>query len=152
MKQQDYTAIIAVNANASDAYDCINRVSAWWTENLEGSSEKMGDVFTVTFGETFVTFEVNEAVPAQKVEWLVTSCYLHWLNDKEDWLGTKVRFELTPQGGGTQIVFTHIGLVPKVECYNNCVKGWDQYIKSSLFALINTGNGMPTRRKLAAAV
>ncbi|MGN6342389.1 MAG: hypothetical protein ACTHML_15550 [Ginsengibacter sp.] len=42
-------------------------------------------------------------------------------------------------------------VVPWVECYEMCVKGWDQYFKSSLRELITTGKGQPQlRRKVEA--
>ena len=39
--------------------------------------------------------------------------------------------------------FTHIGLVPQAECYQNCVKGWDRYFNGSLLNLLTTGKGQP---------
>ena len=50
MKEQDYTVSITVNATPQEAFKGINRVSQWWTENLEGSSQKLNDEFTVRFG------------------------------------------------------------------------------------------------------
>ena len=47
----------------------------------------------------------------------------------------------------TQINFTHIGLVPEVECYDMCVKGWDQYVKGSLLKFITEGEGQPQKKK-----
>jgi len=32
-------------------YTAINNVTGWWTENMEGSSKRIGDTFTVTFSE-----------------------------------------------------------------------------------------------------
>ena len=49
--------------------------------------------------------------------------------------------------GKTQVLFTHVGLVPQVECYDGCTKGWDQYIKGSLFKLLTKGKGEPGLRK-----
>ncbi len=56
-------------------------------------------------------------------------------------------FEITTKGNSTQIDFTHIGLVPEVECYNDCVKGWNQYVKDSLLKLITEGKGQPAKKK-----
>jgi hypothetical protein len=153
MKKQDYTAAIVVKATPEEAFTSINHVSAWWTENLEGSTKKLGDVFTVTFGETFVTFKKIEDVPGQKAVWLVTDSFLHWQNDKTEWTNTKISFEVSEEGGSTVINFTHTGLMPEVECYNNCVKGWNEYIKGSLYKLITEGKGkpQPAKKQMAAA-
>ncbi len=50
--QTDYQATIVVHINAKDAFDGINQVSAWWTQNVQGNTNKKGDNFTVQFGET----------------------------------------------------------------------------------------------------
>jgi hypothetical protein len=84
-----------------------------------------------------------EVIPNKKVVWLVTDSRLNFISDKQEWTNTKISFELTNHENKTQIYFTHIGLVPKVECYNSCVKGWDHYIKGSLFKLLTEGTGMP---------
>src|SRR6185369_10338431 len=125
MKKQDYNATLVVKNTPAEAFKQINRVSAWWTENVEGPSENLGDVFTVHFGETFVTFNIVEWVPNKKVVWLVTDCHLPWLKDIKEWKDTKVSFEISGEKDGTKINFTHIGLVPGVECYDGCEKGWD---------------------------
>jgi hypothetical protein len=151
MKKQDYTATILVKATANEAFKSINHVAAWWTENVEGSSEKLNDVLTIHFGETFVTIKIVESVPDKKVVWNVTDCYLPWLADKQEWTNTRIVFELSAEGDSTSIRFTHIGLEPQVECYDGCVKGWDQYFKGSLAMLINEGKGLPQRKEMTTA-
>ena len=152
MEKQDYTATILVKATANKAFQSINQVTAWWTENLEGSSEKLNDVFTLRWGgESFVTMKIVESVPDKKVVWIVTDCYLHWFADKKEWKGTRIVFEISAEGDSTRIQFTHVGLEPQVECYDNCVKGWDQYFKGSLAKLINEGTGLSQRKEMATA-
>jgi hypothetical protein len=118
-------------------------VQHWWAKNFEGSAARAGDIFTVRFGSTFVTFLVAEMVPGRKVVWQVTDCFLHWPQDKTEWRHTKCVWELELSEGVVQINFTHVGLAPEVECYENCRKGWDQHIKGSLLSLLVNGKGMP---------
>ena len=151
MEKQDYTATILVKTTANKAFQSINQVTAWWTENIVGSSEKLNDVFTIHFGEAFVTMKIVESVPDKKVVWTVTDCYLYWLADKEEWKNTQIVFEISAEGDSTRIQFTHVGLAPQVECYDNCVKGWDQYFKGSLARLINEGKGLPQRNEMATS-
>ncbi|AEE51934.1 SRPBCC family protein [Haliscomenobacter hydrossis] len=144
MPNQDYQISITVDAAAPEVFNSINNVSKWWTEDLEGSSQALNDEFTVRFGEVHVSSQkLVELVPNQKVIWLVTDSKLNFIEDKAEWTNTTVSFELTEQDGKTQIHFTHHGLIPEVECYNNCVKGWDHYIKGSLFKLLTEGKGTP---------
>jgi hypothetical protein len=151
MKKQDYRDTILVKATANKTYQSINQVTAWWTENMEGSSEKLNDIFTIHFGEAFVTMKIVESFPDKKVVWKVTECYLHWLADKQEWKDTQIVFDISTEGNSTRIQFTHLGLVPQVECYDSCVKGWDQYFKDSLAKLINEGRGLPQRKQMATA-
>ena len=146
MKQQDYNATITVGATAHEAFEHISHVWEWWTENFEGSAHDPGDIFTVRFGETFVTCKITEAVPDRKIVWLVTDCYLGWLADKKEWQDTKIDWEITGANILTEVSMTHIGLVPAVECYDSCVKGWNEYVKDSLFKLITSGKGQPQRK------
>ncbi|MFP5041298.1 SRPBCC domain-containing protein [Parasediminibacterium sp. JCM 36343] len=148
MENKNYAATILVSQPASKVFDAIKSVSKWWSENIEGNSEKLNDVFKVIFGnDSFVTHQLVEVIANKKVVWLVTDCYLPWLTDKHEWTNTKISFDLTTEGNSTQITFNHIGLVPAIECYDMCVKGWDQYIKGSLFKLITEGHGEPQKKK-----
>ena len=148
MEKKNYTTTIEVKTTAEKAFKSINNVSEWWSENLEGSSHKLNDVFTIHFSENnFVTHKIVEFVPNKKVVWLVTDCNLPWLKDKTEWTNTKMSFEISTKGNSTEISFMHIGLVPEVECYDMCVKGWDQYIKGSLLKLITEGKGEPQQKK-----
>ena len=144
MQEQDYHTSITVDATAQEAFESINSVSKWWTENLEGSSQKLDDEFTVRFGDVHVSRQkLVEVIPDKKVVWLVTDSKLNFVKDKHEWTNTKISFEIAEKGGKTQIHFTHIGLVPGVECYNGCTSAWSQYIKGSLFRLLTEGKGRP---------
>ena len=143
MIQQDYNSSIEVSVPPKEAFDKITRVSEWWTKNLEGNSKNINDVFTVRFGETFVTIKLTEVIRDKKILWHVTACHLDWINNKKEWLNTEMKFEISVNKNSTKIDFTHIGLQPQVECYNDCRRGWDQYIQQSLFNLITKNEGKP---------
>lgn len=152
MKEQDYTETITVNATAQDAFKSINSVTKWWTENLEGSSQKLNDEFTVRFGDVHVsTQKLVEVVPGKKVVWLVTDSNLNFIEDKHEWTGTKIIFEISEKDKRSQVTFTHQGLAPNVECFDACSNAWSQYIRQSLLSLINTGKGHPTPKEASAA-
>jgi len=77
------------------------------------------------------------------VVWKVTDCNLEWIKNKKEWNGTDVIFELSETKNGTQIDFTHVGLVPLCECYKDCEAGWTGHVTESLVNFINEGKGMP---------
>jgi hypothetical protein len=143
MKKHDYNTSITVNATPQEAFKSINSVSGWWTTIFEGHSEKLKDVFTVRFGETFITVKIVELIPYKKIGWQVIDCYKHWLKNKKEWKDTTMSWEISAEQHTTKISFTHIGLVPGIECYNGCEKAWDFYIKESLFKLLTERKGIP---------
>ena len=147
-KNQDYNCTFTVSNSAEEIFDAISRVNEWWITNTEGSSKKLNDVFIIRFDETsFVTFKIVEMIPNKKVVWLVTDCYLPWFNDKKEWNNTKLGFEISKTETGTQMSMIHVGLSPKVECYEMCVKGWNFYAGESLRKLITEGKGLPDTPK-----
>ena len=143
MENKNYHKSIMVNASAEEAIKKISQVNLWWKKDFSGSAEKLNDKFKVLFGEpSFVDFVVSEFVPGKKLGWKVIDCYLPWFQDKKEWNNTEVDFQLSEENGTTKIDFTHIGLVPEVECYDVCEKGWNEHI-DTLVKFINEGNGLP---------
>ena len=143
MKSSDYSTTLSVTKTPKEAFNAINNVTGWWTENLEGHSQKLNDEFTVRFGTTWKTFKIIEFVPEKKVVWQVMDCYLPWNKNKTEWTGTKVSFEIGEKDNKTQIRFTHIGLVPEFDCYDACSNAWTDYVRNSLMNLITVGKGKP---------
>jgi len=143
MKQNDFHTSIAVDATAHQAFEAINNVSKWWTENLKGSSHKLNDEFTVQFGDVHYSKQkIVELIQDKKVVWLVTESKLNFITNKQEWTNTKIIFEISVQNGKTKIDFTHPGLVPGIECFDTCSNSWVQIIQRSLFSLITTGKGI----------
>jgi len=148
MKKQDYHASITVDVTPHEAFNCINNVTQWWTENLQGSSQKLNDEFTVRFGDVHYSKQkLVEFIPDKKVLWLVTDSKLNFIKDKQEWTNTKISFEISTRNNKTQINFTHFGLVPEIECFDACSNAWSEYIQGSLLKLITTGKGQPTRKE-----
>ena len=146
-EEKDYNVILTVNVTAKEAFKSINNVTKWWTEDLVGSSQKLNDEFTVRFDDMHVSKQkLVEVIPDKKVVWLVTFSKLNFVEKKDEWTNTKISFEISNQNNKTQIKFTHLGLVPKFQCYESCVKGWDYFIKESLFKLLTEGKGKPEEK------
>jgi hypothetical protein len=142
MKKSFHTSI-KVDASPEDALKNINQVNKWWAKKVKGKSEKLNDQFTVDFGTTWVDFQITELVPDKKVVWKVTDCNLEWIKNKKEWNGTEVVFEISEKKNATQIDFTHLGLIPSFECYEDCKVGWTGHITESLVKFINEGKGKP---------
>jgi hypothetical protein len=85
--------------------------------------------------------------PNKKVVWHVLDNYFNFTEDKTEWKNTKVVFEISTHGGGTEIRFTHEGLVPAYECFDVCSNAWGSYVNGSLRGLIATGEGRPNTKE-----
>jgi hypothetical protein len=146
MNAKDYTKTIRVRTSAKKAVDAIDDVAAWWTASFQGAAQRVGDTFNVRFGDTFVAFEVVEHTD-ERIAWRVTDSLLPWLRDKTEWTGTDVVWRVAVEGLDASVQMTHRGLVPSVECYENCERGWDFYVGKSLQRLLVEGEGLPDGRK-----
>lgn len=139
----DYTSTITVNASPRQAYDAINDVAGWWGR-ITGTTTSVGDEFVyVVPGLHYSGFHVTELEPGARIAWLVTGSYLDFIEEKQEWNGTTVEFDIRATEDGSTIVFTHRGLVPSVECYGVCTDAWGMFVRSSLKSFIETGTGMP---------
>lgn len=148
MKNTDYTIQLSVDLPATEVFKRINAVTAWWTENLEGSSQKLNDVFTVRFWDMHAsTQKLIEVIPDKKIVWLVTDSNLTFIKHTDEWTDTTISFEITEKDNRTQILFIHHGLIPEIECYTDCTKGWDHYINGSLLKLLTEGKGKPEKKE-----
>jgi len=143
MNQQHYNGRITAAITARQAFNGINNVQAWWAQNLEGSSQNINDTFITRFGETFGEMKVTEMVPGKKIVWHVVDCYLGLLKNKKEWKGTNIVFDIEEKNGSTEISMTHVGLLPALECYEDCTKGWDFFIKESLLQFLTKDAGQP---------
>jgi hypothetical protein len=153
MSNQSYTATISVNQSSKEAFEAIRNVRGWWSEEIEGSTAKVGDEFKYHYRDAHTcTMKLVELVPDQRVVWLVTDNYFNFTEDKTEWKGTKVVFDIAKMGEKTEIHFTHEGLVPDYECYNVCSDAWGSYISGSLKSLIATGKGSPNQKESAKKV
>jgi hypothetical protein len=86
-------------------------------------------------------------IPGEKVAWHVLDGYLDFAEDKTEWTGTDMTFDISNKGDKTEVRFTHVGLVPDVECFDNCSNAWGFYINGSLRKLITTGTGEPNEKE-----
>jgi hypothetical protein len=149
LKDQSYTASIEIDKPANYVFNHINDVSNWWIRfaggeqtEFEGKSKSLNDEFILRHGETHYSKQkLLEVIPDKKVVWFVSDSRLNWIkNDKYEWTGTKMIFELNARDGKTILNFMHQGLVPEKECYEHSVQFWEMVIKDWLFNYIKDSN------------
>jgi len=148
MNNQSFTTTISVDQTPKEAFDAINNARGWWSEEIEGSTDKLGGEFTYRYKDVHhCRMKLIELIPDKKVVWLVLDNYFDFTKDKSEWKGTKVVFEVSKKGDKTEIHFAHLGLVPEYECFDVCSNAWGSNINGSLRSLITTGKGHPNQKE-----
>ena len=148
-KVQNYTTAFTVEKTPKEVFAAINNVRGWWTgePGIEGSTNKLGDEFTYRYTpHHYSKQKITEFIPGKKIVWRVEDSSINFVKDKSEWKGTEITFEIAKKGDKTEVRFTHVGLVPEVECYGACSNAWGSYIKSSLRGLIREGKGQSKKK------
>jgi hypothetical protein len=126
------------SSSPDDAYEAlatIEGLSGWWTNDTQGES-KVGGVIRFRFEPRgFFDMKVLELDPGKRVLWQV-------VDGPEEWIGTKVSFELKQDGDLTIVLFKHQGWKEPVEFMHHCSTKWGVFL-ISLKSLVETGKGAP---------
>jgi hypothetical protein len=148
MTNQHFATTFSVDQTPEEVFHAINDVRGWWSEETKGATDKLGAEFKYHYEDVHrCRMKITEFVPGKRVVWLVLDNYFNFTEDKTEWTGTKVIFEVSKKDNKTQLRFTHEGLVPEYECFNVCSNAWGSYINSSLRSLIETGKGRPNQKE-----
>jgi hypothetical protein len=117
-------------------------VRRWWKDTIEGSTAKLGDEFTYRYKEVRSSKQkATESIPGKRVVWRVIDSHLGFIQNKTEWNGTEITFDIAKKGDKTELRLTHVGLVPDHECYEKCSSGWGSLVTGNLRTLIAKGKG-----------
>jgi uncharacterized protein YndB with AHSA1/START domain len=117
-----------------NALATIEGLSSWWTSDTRGES-KVGGELQFRFGDGGFDMKVLELEPGKRVLWQV-------VDGPEEWLGTKISFDLTQNGDWTVVLFKHQGWKAPVEFMRHCSTKWAVFLLS-LKSLREAGKGAP---------
>jgi hypothetical protein len=146
MDSQNFTTTFTVEKTPEEAFAAITNVRGWWSGEIDGSTDKLGEEFTYRYQDIHSsTQRITEFVPAKKVVWLVVDSCLNFATDTAEWTGTEIAFDISRAGEQTEVRFTHVGLAEH-ECFEACSSAWSFYIDGSLKSLIATGDGQPNEK------
>jgi hypothetical protein len=147
MGGQSYTTSFTVDQSLKEVFAAVNNVRGWWSEEIEGETDKLGAEFLFHYKDLHrSTHKITEFVPGKRVVWHTTDSSINFVSNKNEWQDTDIVFEIARKGDKTELRFTHVGLVPAIECYGDCSGAWGFYINDSLRGLITTGKGKPETR------
>lgn len=142
MNEQNYTTTILVDQTPAEVFAAIIKTRIWWTgePGVEGNTDKLGDEFDYRYKDVhYSKHKITELVKDQKIVWHTMEAQLNFVPEKSEWTGTDIVFEIMQKGTQTEVRFTHIGLVPSIQCYGDCSGAWSYYINECLRGLIVTG-------------
>jgi uncharacterized protein YndB with AHSA1/START domain len=128
------------SSTLDDVYDALTTVeglSGWWATDTQGETE-VGGVLQFRFEPGGFDMKILELQPAKRVLWQV-------VDGPEEWIGTKVSWELKQEDDFTIILFKHEGWREPVEFMYHCSTKWAIFLMS-LKSLLETGEGAPEPR------
>ncbi len=134
MKKENFSYSFNTPKPAREVFDLLLDIRQWWSgvfeETIEGKSRNLDDEFSFKAGGGvhYSKQKLVDLVPHKTVVWQVTDSNLTFLTEPKEWKGTKIRFDLSEAKDHTDVMFTHEGLVPQMECYTNCSAGWTAYL------------------------
>ena len=134
---------VGMKSSVDDVYKALTSredLAAWWTTNTQGES-RVGAVIQFRFsagGAEIGGFDMKvlELRPAKRVQWQV-------VDGPQEWIGTKVNFDLKQSGDHAIVLFKHEGWKEPVEFMHHCSTKWAIYLMS-LKSLLQTGKGNPS--------
>lgn len=110
-------------------------LAAWWTEQTTGERDRLRFRFGDLGG---FDMAVTGQEPGRSVAWQV-------VGGPDDWVGTRIRFDLEQQGDHTIVGFRHEGFADDAGCVPHCNMKWATFLLS-LKALVENGEGRPWPR------
>jgi Activator of Hsp90 ATPase homolog 1-like protein len=136
MANENFQYSFTTSKKPSDVFAHLINTKNWWVglfgETIEGKSENVNDEFSFRAGNGvhYSHQRLIELVANEKIVWLVTESNLSFLKNPNEWAGTKICFDIEKVGDETKVTFTHIGLIPPIECYGGCSSAWTQYLQN----------------------
>jgi uncharacterized protein YndB with AHSA1/START domain len=136
---------VGVKSSPEEVYKALTareRLAGWWTNDTQGES-KVGGLLKFRFsadGKEIGGFDMKvlELQPARRVLWQV-------VGGPEEWIGTKVSWELKQEGEYSIVLFKHLDWKEPVEFMHHCSTKWAIFLMS-LKSLVETGKGDPSPR------
>lgn len=129
---------VGIKASPAETYKALATLpglAGWWTTDTRGATE-VGRVIAFRFGDRGgFDMKVLELDRARRVLWQVAE-------GPAEWVGTKVSFDLAPEGNATLVRFKHAGWREPSDFMHHCSTKWATFLLS-LKSLIEGGKGAP---------
>jgi uncharacterized protein YndB with AHSA1/START domain len=131
----DACFLFTVNAAPEKVFDAVaspDGISTWWSRKTDGKPN-LGNIYTLDFGGGYIwRAEVTRCVKNSEFE-------LTMIESMDDWLGSKVGFDLAAGEGNTSVDFVHSGWAGADEHYRSSCYCWAMYLRL-MKKYVETGN------------
>lgn len=146
-----YKHSLTIKAPAGRVFDALTTpggLSGWWTADCDVAMAE-GDKSRFRFVDNESVMLIRTLETYREVAW---ECVVrhhfapgNWATTDE-WKGTVIRFELNQLADEqTRLDFEHVGLTPKLNCWETCRRDWNLFLDQSLKPFCESGNGKPYR-------
>jgi len=131
---------VAISAPLESVYEAVattEGISEWWTRNGVRGESSEGSKLEFFFGQPnpAAVMEVARLDPSGHVSW---NC----VDGADEWVGTKLTFDLNHKDDETVVLFTHADWREPVEFMAHCSARW-AYFLLSLKSYLEAGKGTP---------
>ena len=141
---KSFTKTIVVSKTPSEVFNAIRNFRGWWSEEIDGDTGSLNETFFYHYKDIHLCkMKMVESVPEKRLVYLVVQNEFNFIEDKTEWVGTRLVFDIMREGDKTHVKFTNQGLTPEDECYEVCDDAWTGYITRSLKDFIELGKGNP---------
>lgn len=134
---------VGIKSSLDEVYKALTTrdgLAAWWTNDTQGEGEPGGTLrFRFSAGGAEIggfDMKVLELDPAKHVLW-------HVVDGPEEWIGTKISWDLKQEGEYSIVLFKHQDWKEPVEFMHHCSTKWAIFLMS-LKSLLETGKGAPS--------
>jgi uncharacterized protein YndB with AHSA1/START domain len=143
MTDHSFRTTFTVEQSPAEVFAAIIDVRAWWSGDIDGRTDAPGAEFTYRYEDVHYSRQrITELTPGRRVAWRVEEARLSFTADPAEWTGTEIIFDIVGTDRGTEVTFTHLGLVAAFECFDACSNAWGHYV-GRLQRLIATGRSEP---------
>jgi hypothetical protein len=126
------------SSSPNDVYKALTTIdglAGWWTIDTKGDGNEVGGVVRFRFGNGGFDMKVLVLEPGTRVLWEV-------IDGPQEWLGTKISWDIRQEGDWTIILFKHEGWKEPIAFMHHCSTKWGVFLLS-LKSLLETGKGTP---------
>jgi hypothetical protein len=109
-------------------------LSHWWTTDTQGDAGNTSGLVQFRFGTGGFDMKIMQLEPTV-VQWQV-------VDGPEEWVGTKINWEMRKEGDYIIVLFQHKDWQAPVEFMHHCSTKWAIFLMS-LKSFIETGKGAP---------